>query len=78
MKRTTEEIIAQVLETCLNGSCKTAIVYQNNLNFMKGDLYLDSLMKTGFIAAVDGKYTTTDKGKELLALINDTHESILS
>jgi predicted transcriptional regulator len=74
MRRTKEEIIASILKICLSGSSKTVVVYQSNLNFKTVDPYLNSLMKNGLVAAMDGKYKTTDKGKELLATIKDAHE----
>ena len=72
MKRNKGEIIVRILEVCLLGASKTVVVYGSNLNSRTVSHYLDSLMKSGLIATIDGsprKYTTTDKGKELLALI---------
>lgn len=77
MKRTKEEILVSVLEICLIDANKTAIVYRSNLNFVKTNLYLESLIKKGFIAVIEGPprmYKTTDKGKELLSRLKELHE----
>lgn len=69
MRRTKDEILTRVLETCLNDSNKTVIVYKSNLIFATVVPYLDSLLNNGFIAMIEGptrKYRTTAKGKELL------------
>lgn len=67
MRRSRDEIMANILEICLFETSKTRIVYRSNLNFATIDSYLDSLTKNGFIAVMDGKYKTTEKGKDLLA-----------
>ncbi len=74
MKRTKEEIVVKILETCLMESSKTHIVYKSNLNFSIAAQYLDILTNNGLIAAIDGKYKTTEKGKEILATIKKVHE----
>ena len=77
MKRTKEEIIVKVLESCLNGPGRTAIVYGCNLNFNTVKPYINSLIKGGYIIAVEGpprRYETTDKGKELLNRLKEVHE----
>lgn len=67
MRRSRDEILANILEVCLYETSKTRIVYLSNLNFATIDSYLDSLTKNGFIAVIYGKYKTTEKGKDLLA-----------
>ena len=77
MRRTKEEIIVSILETCLTGANKTIIVYKSNLNFATIVPYLDSLIKNGFITTIEGahtKYETTDKGKDLLSGLREIHE----
>ncbi len=77
MRRTKEEIIIRVLETCLTDANKTVIVYKSNLNFATVVPYLDSLIKNGFISLTEGptrKYKTTDKGKELLSGLKEIHK----
>ncbi|VVB64628.1 Winged helix-turn-helix [uncultured archaeon] len=80
MKRTKEQIIASVLETCLIGANKTVIVYKSNLNFRTAIPYIDSLTKRGFIDIIEGPtrmYKTTDRGKELLSGLKEIHDLFL-
>lgn len=74
MKRTKGEVMEKILEVCQIGASKTRIVYGSNLNFITVLPYLDSLTKNGSIAAMDGKYKTTDKGKELLTAIKKVNK----
>ncbi len=68
-KRNPDVVTAQILEICADGANKTRVVYQANLNSVKGTQYLDSLTKSGFLEAIpDGSrfiYKTTPKGGEL-------------
>ncbi len=77
MKRGKDEIVAKILETCLNGSSKTAIVSKCNMNFKTAMRYIEFLVRNGQIELTDSdppKYKTTERGKELLALIKGTNE----
>lgn len=77
MRRSKDEVMANILKICLTGSNKTVVVYQSNLNFKTIIPCLDTLMRNGFITPMDGnpmKYKTTEKGKELLAIIEGIHE----
>ncbi len=68
-KRCREFIACEILEICVKGSNKTAIVYKANLNFRTLLLYVDPLVNNGLLNVTDGPsaiYTTTDKGCELL------------
>lgn len=60
------EIASAILEVCIEGSNKTKIVYQANLNFKLINSYLDILIKNGLIYIEDGTsptlYKTTEKG----------------
>jgi predicted transcriptional regulator len=72
MKRSKQEIIAQILELCLDSSSKTRIVYQVNLNFRTINPYLDILMKNSLIEVHEAEqtlYKTTSKGEDLLDTI---------
>lgn len=79
MRRSKEEVIANILDVCLLGTSKTRVVYGSNLNFKTVILYLDSLIANGHIAISDEKmprYETTDKGRKLLAVIKNAHEAL--
>lgn len=60
------EIASAILEVCIEGSNKTKIVYQANLNFKLANSYLNILIKDGLIYIEDGTsptlYKTTEKG----------------
>lgn len=79
MKRSKQEIIAEILEVCLESSSKTRIVYQVNLNFRTINPYLDILTKNGLIE-VNGSeqtlYKTTSKGLDLLDAIKKVNSSL--
>ena len=79
MKRSKQEIIAQILEVCLESSSKTRIVYQVNLNFRTINPYLDILTKNKLIV-VNGSeqtlYKTTPKGLDLLDAIKKVNSSL--
>lgn len=55
----------------MNGSSKTRIVYQANLNFKNAGVYLDWLTKHGYLAKEDKIYKTTPSGLALLANLTD-------
>jgi predicted transcriptional regulator len=69
MKRSRHLIISKILDICKNGSNKTRIVYQANLNFKTVDPYINLLIKNNLLAIKQGKtvlYETTECGKILL------------
>ena len=69
MKRSKEAILTRVLEICIDGSSKTAIVYQANLNFQTAVPYINLLLKKGMLEIIDGRpvtYVTTPTGIKLL------------
>lgn len=79
MKRSKQEIIAQILEICLDSSSKTKIVYQANLNFRTINPYLDILMKNGLLEVSEVEqtlYRTTPKGRDLLDIIEKVNRSL--
>jgi predicted transcriptional regulator len=69
MKRSRHIIISEILDICKNGSNKTRIVYQANLNFKTVDPYINLLIKNNLLEIKQGKnvlYETTECGKNLL------------
>ena len=80
-KRSKQEIIAQILEVCLEKSSKTRIVYQVNLNFRTINPYLQLLIKNELLDLLDGEqklYRTTARGESLLESIKKINMSISS
>lgn len=70
-RRSGIQVVADILR--VNGS-KTSIIYGANLNHAQGQKYLEVLVRHGLLECVstgDGRYrySTTEKGKELLELI---------
>jgi predicted transcriptional regulator len=79
MKRSKQEIIAQILEVCLDSSSKTRIVYQVNLNFRTVNPYLDILTKNSLIEMSEAQqklYTTTQKGAGLLDTMKKVNSTL--
>ncbi len=68
-KRSDDQVISQILEICMNGAGKTRILYQANLNSIKVNYYLESMIKSGLISEIPcGSrhiYKTTPRGVEL-------------
>lgn len=63
------EIIADILEQCLQQNSKTRIMYRSNLSFEGVNKYLIWLTSIGLLERDSStrKYQTTMKGEELLA-----------
>ena len=79
MKRSREEILAQILDTCGKSASKTRIVYQVNLNFKTVKPYLETLIGSNLIEVSPGKnvlYETTQKGANLLESMNRVKEEL--
>ena len=70
MKRSRDMIISKILHVCIDGACKTKIVYQANLNFRTVGPYIELLTSKGMInAKTENKlviYETTARGLTLL------------
>ena len=69
-KRNRDQIKAQILSLCQeDGTSKTQIVYQVNLNFKSVRGYLDLLLEKGLLEAIPGEhimYKTTSAGERAL------------
>ena len=68
-KRSRDQIKAQILALCQEGTSKTRIVYQVNLNFKTVKGFLDLLLENGLLEAIPGEhimYKTTEKGERAL------------
>ena len=79
MKRNREEIISQILSICMEGTIKTRVVYQANLNFKTVEPYLDLLVKNNLLEVQHGKkklYETTKKGENLLIAMNNVNRLV--
>jgi predicted transcriptional regulator len=78
-RRNKLEILGSILNLCkADGSSKTRIVYQVNLNFKNAGIYLDWLIKRRYLEKEERVYKTTTTGIKLLenldyinSIIND-------
>ncbi len=73
-KRSKDQIIAKILDTCVDGANKTKIVYQANLNFRTVNRPLDLLLKKGLLEATDGDrpiYRTTPEGERAIVTLQE-------
>ena len=76
-KRSRIGITSDILSVGVRGAGKTAIVYSTNLNFVRGEKYLDFLLKEGLMRASRHsavKYKTTKKGLDFLRAYEDLKE----
>ena len=79
MKRSREEIFAQILNVCKNGASKTKVVYQANLNFRTVNPYLKTLIGSNLIEVREGEkvlYETTQKGANLLEAFGRVNDEL--
>jgi predicted transcriptional regulator len=78
-RRNRLEILGCILNICKGeGSSKTKIVYQTNLNFRNAGLYLEWLTEHGYLAKEDKLFRTTSSGLKLLENLNDINSMINS
>lgn len=68
-RRTEIDIMVDILKLTQDGSKKTRILYQANLNQPRLNKYLNYLMENGLLEHInepDNYYKTTEKGKDFL------------
>ncbi len=76
-RRNKLEILGGILNICkTEGSSKTKIVYQVNLNFKNAGQYLEWLTSHGYLVKEERLYKTTSSGYELLQNLNDINSTI--
>ena len=76
-RRNKLEILSCILNICkTEGSSKTKIVYQVNLNFKNAGLYLEWLTSHGYLVKEERLYKTTSSGHELLQNLNNINSAI--
>jgi predicted transcriptional regulator len=63
----TPEIVASILEVCLEETKKTKIMYRAHLTTRSLHTYLESLIRLGLLEET-GSYRTTEKGRVYLEL----------
>jgi predicted transcriptional regulator len=76
-RRNKLEILESILDMCRSdGSTKTKIVYQINLNFKNAGAYLEWLTEHGYLIKENRVYKTTTSGLDLLQDLNDINSII--
>ena len=83
-RRSRVEVIIDILSEALKGANKTRIIYRANLNFLRFERYFGELLSSGLIVVVDNPgvcsggvvYQTTEKGKELLAILKKAQDIV--
>jgi predicted transcriptional regulator len=73
-KRSRYEIMAGIMQDCLLPRCKTHIMYKGNMSFTQINAYLSMLISLGLLSQVDGKYETTDRGRQFISAYNSLGE----
>jgi predicted transcriptional regulator len=77
VRRNRLEILGCILNICKgDGSSKTTVVYQLNLNFKNAGIYLEWLTEHGYLAKEDKLYRITPSGLKLLEDLNDINSMI--
>ena len=64
-RRTSPQIILEILETAKQGKRKTRVMYDCRLSFTQLNGYLDVLSKACWIEEAEGVWRTTEKGLEV-------------
>ena len=76
-RRNKLEILSCILNLCkTEGSSKTKIVYQVNLNFKNAGLYLEWLTQHGYLEMNNKLYKTTPTGCKFLKNLNNINSTI--
>ena len=68
-RRSRMDIIADILSTSLNGTRKTQLMCQTNLNFSRREKYVEELIRLGLMEVGSNSpvtYITTERGQEWL------------
>jgi len=76
MRRSKLEIVADILQACLVPRGKTRIMCKVRLNFTHATDYLSHLTSIGLLSQKNGKYKTTDKGRQFISSYNHLGEII--
>ncbi len=71
MNRSKYEIIASIVQNCLSPRGKTYIMYKSSLSFAQANAYVNLLISIGLLAQQNGKYETTDKGRQFISAYNN-------
>jgi predicted transcriptional regulator len=76
MRRSRFEIVADIMQACLLPRGKTRIMCKVKLNFTQANDYLGQLTSLGLLSQENGKYKTTDKGRQFISAYNHLSEVV--
>ena len=76
MRRSRFEIVVDIMQACLLPRGKTRIMCKVKLNFTQANDYLSQLTSLGLLSQENGKYKTTDKGRQFISAYNHLSEII--
>jgi predicted transcriptional regulator len=76
MRRSRFEIVADIIQACLLPRGKTRVMCKVRLNFTQANAYLSQLTSLGLLSKENGKYKTTDKGRQFISAYNYLGEII--
>ena len=76
VNRSRFEIMADIIRACLSPRGKTRIMCKVKLNFRQANDYLSQLTSLGLLSKENGKYVTTEKGREYLSAYKHLGEII--
>ena len=68
------DIIADILRAAKEGSKRTKIVYETNLNFNIFREYFELLFNRGLIEQINGKIYTSDRGLQYIRYYDELDE----
>jgi len=60
------DIMADVIKITMTGAKKTQIMFKANLSYKLLQIYMRALLEEGLISESNGRYVTTDRGKDFL------------
>ncbi len=71
MNRSRYEIMAWIMQNCLLPRSKTHIIHKGNMSFAQINAYLSLLTSLELLSQENGKYETTDKGRQFVSAYKD-------
>jgi predicted transcriptional regulator len=74
-RREKAQLIAEILEACIEGASKTRIVTETNLNFRTVEPHISLLIEKGLLEVSPhrtwGRYRITPEGRETLGKVRE-------
>ena len=71
VKKTSLEIISDILKFCSEPRSPTKVMYETNLSYKALKTYLAKLCSLGLLGQNSRKYVTTEKGRQFVLSLKD-------